>query len=372
MHCWDAIVVGAGPAGCAAAYDLAIAGRSVLLLDKSEFPRPKACAGGLTLKSLRALRYSVDPVIRRWISTVVLERSPDSATTIKRRSPVCAMTVRQEFDNFCLNRTFGAGAAFQRIGPLQSISSEGDRICILAGEAQFYARFLVGADGVHSRVRQLTASDTSWFRRGFAIEANVNVANASAVPLAFDFFAAAGGYGWVFPRDTHVNMGLYTASAAAGDLNRERLHAYIESRFGAAPVTDVIGQYLGFGAGQYPSVETAIQPSRVILAGDAGGFADALTGEGIYGAIRSGQDAAIAILAAMGEPVTLQRAFAHATASLRRDLALSDSGARWFYSNLERGYRILTKPLLRRAVIAAYAKGSGLSDLATSVKHLFA
>ena len=50
---WDVIVVGAGPAGCAAAYDLAGAGLSVLLLDKNYFPRPKACAGGLTVKAVQ-------------------------------------------------------------------------------------------------------------------------------------------------------------------------------------------------------------------------------------------------------------------------------------------------------------------------------
>ena len=53
---WDAIVVGAGPAGCAAAYDLAAAGQSVLLVDKSDFPRAKACAGGLTIKAVKALQ----------------------------------------------------------------------------------------------------------------------------------------------------------------------------------------------------------------------------------------------------------------------------------------------------------------------------
>jgi flavin-dependent dehydrogenase len=70
---WDAIVVGAGPAGCAAAYDLAALGRRVLLLDRAAFPRPKACAGGLTMKAVRALRYPIDPVVRRWVNSIDLE-----------------------------------------------------------------------------------------------------------------------------------------------------------------------------------------------------------------------------------------------------------------------------------------------------------
>src|SRR6185437_7801487 len=62
---YDILIAGAGPAGCAAAYDLARAGKRVLLLDRRSFPRPKACACGLTRKTLKALRYSVDPVIER-------------------------------------------------------------------------------------------------------------------------------------------------------------------------------------------------------------------------------------------------------------------------------------------------------------------
>jgi flavin-dependent dehydrogenase len=60
---WDVIVVGAGPAGCAAAYELATSGRSLLLLDRCDFPRRKACGGGVTMKAARVLRYSITPVV---------------------------------------------------------------------------------------------------------------------------------------------------------------------------------------------------------------------------------------------------------------------------------------------------------------------
>ncbi|HET9211537.1 MAG TPA: FAD-dependent oxidoreductase, partial [Thermoanaerobaculia bacterium] len=60
----DVLVVGAGPAGCAAAFDLARAGLDVLLLDRRSFPRVKPCGGALTVKALRALRFSVAPLVR--------------------------------------------------------------------------------------------------------------------------------------------------------------------------------------------------------------------------------------------------------------------------------------------------------------------
>src|SRR6202789_1307594 len=109
----DILIVGAGPAGCAAAYDLAQAGKHVILLDKRSFPRPKACACGLTRKTLKALRYSVDPVIERVCREIVLQQASEDAAKrqvrIHTRNPICAMAVRERFDAFCLQQTLAAG-----------------------------------------------------------------------------------------------------------------------------------------------------------------------------------------------------------------------------------------------------------------------
>src|SRR5580704_16067114 len=98
---YDILIVGAGPAGCAAAYDLARAGKRVLLLDRRAFPRPKACACGLTRKTLAALRYSVEPILERTCHEIVLQPADRSETLrIRTRKPICAMAVRERFDAF--------------------------------------------------------------------------------------------------------------------------------------------------------------------------------------------------------------------------------------------------------------------------------
>src|ERR1700712_3469208 len=84
----DVLIAGAGPAGCAAAYDLARAGKRVLLLDRRSFPRPKACACGLTRKTLKALRYPVDPVVERVCHEIVLQRAGDSTNTAEKSREV--------------------------------------------------------------------------------------------------------------------------------------------------------------------------------------------------------------------------------------------------------------------------------------------
>ena len=364
MELWDAIVVGAGPAGCAAAWDLAASGRAVLLLDRADFPRNKACAGGLTRKSLRALRYPVGPVTREVVSAIMVEKRAGEAATLVSRKPVCALTVRRELDEFCLRQTLAAGARFERIGPIHAIDAQRDRVVVRCGRRNIAARFVVGADGVHSRVRQLLHGDgPSWFRRGFALEAEVYPIAGKEHGLLFDFAPVRQGYGWIFPKRDHLNVGLYTDSPGE-KLDRARLITWIEARFGKAEVAHVMGQYLGFGAEDAPPAE-----ERVFLAGDAGGFADPLTGEGIHGAIVSGQAAAAAIEGELRGEGRARLLFADNTEALRRDLNLSAAGARWFYRNIDVGFRALTAPVFRGAIINAYANGTKIAALANAVRR---
>ena len=372
---WDAIVVGAGPAGCAAAYDLAAAGRRVLLVDRAAFPRAKACAGALTMKAVHALRYPIDPVVRRWERSIALEEAAAQTVTVGRRAPVCAMTVREELDSYCLEQTRARGAQFQQVPGIAGLEQQADRVTLrMADGGLLQARFVLGADGVHSQVRAL-ATDASWFRTGFALEANVPYATAEErFPLTFDFAPVARGYGWLFPRDTHVNVGLYVESAAGDRLDRTALERYIAQRCGAGRASSQpVGQFLGLGAAGYrPAADT-----RVLLAGDAAGFVDPLTGEGIYGAIRSGQAAAAAVHSALGGAagppgrreralplgLPLAQGFALAAAAVQADLRVAEHAAARFFQEPARGFRLMRMPLVPRAVLHAYSEGLSLGCL---------
>jgi len=374
---WDAVIVGAGPAGCAAAYDLAAAGQRVLLVDRAAFPRPKACAGGLTLKAVRALRYSVAPVVRHWARSIVLEESAASAITVGRRTPVCAMTVRGELDAFCLERTRERGAKFRRVAALLAIEQTSSEVTLrFADGTTCRAHFVLGADGVHSRVRAL-ATGGEWFTRGFALEANVPYTKpGERFPLTFDFAPVRGGYGWLFPRDTHVNVGLYIGADRSNadeenEENREKidraaLERYIAARCGIGREhSRAVGQFLGLGAARYYPVEG----TRVLLAGDAAGFVDPLTGEGIYGAIRSGQAAAMAIGKALtGMP--LAAAFLSAARALQSDLRVAEHAAARFYREPALGFRLMRLPLVPRLVLRGYGEGFPLRPLLHGVRSM--
>jgi geranylgeranyl reductase family protein len=362
---WDAIVVGAGPAGCAAAYDLASAGRSVLLLDKSDFPRPKACAGGLTVKAVKTLRYSIDPVVREVVSRVQLEGGPGLSSSLKSREAICVMTLRAEFDEYCLRRTIAAGARFQRISAVQEIVGSGEGLQLHTPEERFRARFLVGADGASGQVRRLSTQGT-WFSQGFALEVQTPKPPEN-VDLTFDFASVPGGYAWIFPKRDHLNVGVYCPSSSAG-LTRSRLLRYVKERLGAEDVDHVTGQYLGIGAGQWQPED--VQPQlreRVLLVGDAGGFVDPLTGEGIYGALHSGQAAASAILAGIGGKGTVAETFATYLSGYRQTLRFSSRAAVAFYANPDRGFRAMRLPFVRRTMVKTYTHGLNVKSLAMRI-----
>ncbi len=364
---WDAVIVGAGPAGCAAAYDLQAMGRRVLLLDRAQFPRPKACAGGLTRKAVRALRYSIVPVIRRWVDSVDLERGEGRTVRVGRSAPVCAMTVREELDGFCLDRTRERGVEFQRAGDLKSFDRNQNEISLSFEDGQtLRSRFVIGADGVNSRVRAL-ATEGLWFRKGFAVEANVpyKEGEENRFPLSFDFTPVERGYGWLFPRNDHVNVGLYV-EATGERIGRTALDTYIDARCGPGRERSrAIGQFLGLGAAGYVPEPRA----RILLAGDAAGFVDPLTGEGIYGAIRSGQAAAAAVEAGLRGQDS-GAAYLKATDALRADLRVAEHAAARFYAEPARAWPLLRWPVLPRLVLRAYADGLPLRHLLTAAQGI--
>lgn len=349
MQAWDVIVVGAGPAGCAAAYDLATSGRSVLLLDRCGFPRPKACAGGVTIKAERALRYSITPVVVATVCRIQVSKNLCHSANLNSSKPICFMTVREDLDAFCLNQTIAAGAKFRRIAQIHELRELPDSVAISTADGDLEARFLIGADGANSQVRRLT-SDATWFRAGFALEAQV-ASSHHASDMHLDFGVVRDGYGWVFPKNGHLNVGLYSESQQH-KITRSSLAEYIQKKLGTHKFDCVIGQYLGMGGRGNRHTHR-----RVLLVGDAAGLVDPLTGEGIYHAIVSGQAAAHAINSELTEGVPAVETFQTELREVQLDLGLSKRAAKRFYGNLDWGYASLTSPLVRSVALRAYLQG---------------
>ena len=399
----DILIAGAGPAGCAAAYDLAQAGKHVILLDKRSFPRHKPCACGLTRKTLKALRYSVDPVIERVCHEIVLQ-SAEAATTepdsrrarstvrVKTRNPICAMAVRERFDDFCLQQTLlaarqGGSIELRKIDRILALRELPDFIeldvATPRGPETLRAPILIGADGSNGQTRRLVEQhgEAPSHDDGFALEATVpytalpaTLPNAAAPhDLVFDFAPLPGGYGWLFPKADHINIGVGAFAPATGashaqlkQVTRALLLDYARQKLGVTTLSHITGQQLGMGGHTY------IPRGRVLLVGDAAGLVDPLTGEGIHSAVVSGQAAAAAILECdLNDHLNeVAAAYARHLAPLLKTLTFSHRAARAFYAQPERGFKAMRLPFMRSLILKTYADGLPHTALITALAKL--
>lgn len=342
---YDAIVVGSGPAGGVAAYQLAAAGARVLLLEKDKLPRYKACGGGVVRRAWEALPFSLPQnarVFERYVTQFHLTHNLRRATVLERKNPVVAMVMRSVLDEYIARRAEAAGASLRDEVNVQGLfeSREGVRCETSAGA--FLGRYLIGADGANSIVAR-AIPPFALPRCGVALEVELYLKNSRlladyAARADFDLDAVPMGYGWVFPKADHLSTGVFTLRSSLPQIKRY-YSAYLEKKSLATQATRTMtrGHLVPLGPCS-PKLNTA----RVLLAGDAAGLVDPVTGEGISYAIRSGLFAAEAVLEALGSSnPTLGSYSERIEKTLLPDIRLAAIFARLLYTLPSLSYRLL-------------------------------
>lgn len=290
MAHFDVVVVGAGPAGSTAARECAERGLSTALLDRAEFPRDKPCGGGVTARALALLSFDITPVVEQTVREVRFSWRGESQFTRRTDSPLVYLTQRARLDEFLVQKAVQAGARFFPGLRVQAIATSDEAVTVSAGGEQFTAAVLIGADGANGTVARLTGFDDGG-ARGIALEGNFSVEPAELSVwrglMAFDFGDAKGGYGWAFPKGDHVNVGVGGWRSTGPELRG--MLGTLAGRYGFDPsgAWGVRGHHLPV---RRPG--SRVSRGRVMLAGDAAGLVDPLTGEGIYAAVYSGRAAA--------------------------------------------------------------------------------
>lgn len=288
MTDFDVIVLGAGPAGAAAAAEARALGLSVALVDRAAFPRDKLCGGGVTGRAQKI----IGQVFGSFPDVPHLDchgaRFMAGARELGRLDglPAIRMVMRRSFDAGLRDIALARGAVpFTGRAVLDGTS-------LTLAEGRIAGRVLIGADGVHSAVgRALHGRAYDPAHIGFALEVELTGPPPADAVAEIDLGGPIGGYGWSFPKLDSLTLGTGGLERANPAL-RQDFDRWLQAR--DATGLKVKGHHL-------PGGERRPDPGRgaVLLAGDAAGLVDPLTGEGIAWAIHSGALAARAAAQAL-------------------------------------------------------------------------
>jgi geranylgeranyl reductase family protein len=297
---FDVVVVGAGPAGSTAAYRLSSAGARVLLVDKARFPRDKPCGGGLTLRAVRELPLPVDPVVEHVVDRMSFRFRYGTSFERGSGEPLVLMTQRRRLDHFLAEQAAAAGTDFR---DQVKATVEDERTVRVDGE-RVHAEILIGADGANGTTAR-TLGLGGGYAYGVAYEGNVPY---GPVPderyrglAAIELGTIPGGYGWVFPKGDHVNVGVGGWESAGPTLRGELRTLCKRHAIDEAAVESLRGHRLPL---RRPGALLA--RGRALLVGDAAGLVDPLSGDGMFEGFLSSRlaaEAALDVLAGRAETV---------------------------------------------------------------------
>jgi geranylgeranyl reductase family protein len=286
----DVIVVGAGPAGATLAYELARRGIGVLLLEKEKLPRYKCCAGGLTNKTVKLLDFDISEVVEDVVYKVSFTFNLGSPYLRQHSQPLIYTVMRDAFDYFLVQKAQQLGAALMDGQKVTQVQGSANWVEISTADNIFRSRLVVGADGAYSVVARELGMRRS-------IEYAVGMESEIAVPeeelakwksrVQMELGCVPGGYAWVFPKRTHLSIGVGCLASKARQLSHHHQKFMDSLSISNYTITKSSSHLI-------PTCTKGrlVWQDRALLLGDAAGFADPLTGEGIYNAILSAQLAA--------------------------------------------------------------------------------
>ncbi|HZT45659.1 MAG TPA: geranylgeranyl reductase family protein [Gaiellaceae bacterium] len=274
MHSFDVAVVGAGPSGSAAAYRLASAGTRVLLVDRATFPRDKPCGGGVTGRAARLVPFSIDPVVEHVVDRLDarLQYLPRTRFVRQARAPLAYMTQRRRLDHFLLEKAAAAGADVRDGVKVEDVRDGG----LTVDGQEVEARIVIAADGCNGRAaRALGLAEE--VDHGVALEANVPYDPRYAHAMVLEIAVVHGGYGWVFPKGDHLNVGV-----GGNESEGPRLRAHLQRLCDAhgidlATATDLRGYRLPMRR-----AGSVLARGATAAIGDAAGLVDPFSGDGMY------------------------------------------------------------------------------------------
>lgn len=293
---FDVAIVGSGPSGAIAAFELSNAGLKVALIEREKLPRYKTCGGGLVFRGRRRLPFAVDNMVEKEFHSVEISFGQLKKTfTTRRDQPIVSMIMRDDFDNCLVEKALQKGLTLYQEEKLISLEL-GETTLLKTSKRTLQAGFVIAADGALSP----TAKMAGWEETRSmcpALECEIQVPQTDFERLSkkvrFDVDVVPFGYGWCFPKKNHLSVGVGNFMKTKERLD---LKSYYRTYLKSLQIDQVLSEEAhGFIIPVTHRTDGLVR-QNIFLTGDAAGFADPVTAEGISNAILSGQLAAQAII----------------------------------------------------------------------------
>jgi geranylgeranyl reductase family protein len=289
---YDCIIVGAGPAGGAAAYHLAKRGRSVLVLEKESLPRYKPCGGGVSPQIAEWFDFDFSPVISLKIDTLRFTwkmGDPVDAKLTQAKEPIWLVR-RDEFDHFLVQKAQEQGATLQDGTEVKGISWQGDRWQVNTAQGVVEGRYVVAADGAKGMMANWLGFKDRKRRLAGALEAEAPAQISGPQAVHFEFGMVKNGYIWNFPKADGYSIGVGTFRGGEQQDFKKVLAEYA-TMFGIDMKT---AKQYGHPLCLWDGNQT-LHTQNALLVGESACVVDPMTAEGIRPSIYSGVKAAVAI-----------------------------------------------------------------------------
>lgn len=296
----DVVIIGGGPAGITAGTILQRKGYKTCIIDCRVFPREKLCAGVLTVKTIKLLhhiykRLDLENLDMKHIHKITLLHNGKAIGEYTVNNAYSVIN-RIEFDNELLQYYKNAGGLVFEGQKNYEIIYDKSTVRLSEGKEIKY-RYLIGADGINSKVRLFVQH--AWKASILCFEEFIrNESNEDTIKI--DFGGIIGGYSWRIPGQERIGVGLGEFYIRGMRRTSRKYKQYFKNQ-GIEELETIKGAFVSFG-----NFVPKPMKDNVILVGDAAGLVDAMTGEGIYFAIESGRQAALAIIEYLekGTPLT--------------------------------------------------------------------
>jgi geranylgeranyl reductase family protein len=295
MKSFDVAIIGSGPAGASAAIKLAEKGISTVIIEKETLPRYKTCGGGFAYRGRRKMPFDVSEVIEKEFFRVdAYFKKAGVHVFSERTEPVISMVMRDDFDKFLVDKAKEKGITLLENHKLKNITFA-ENIILHTSQGDVKTKFVIAADGVLSATAKLSGwEETRLLIPALEYEVEVHKEDYERLSksVRLDFDAIPMGYGWSFPKKNHLSIGLASFRKLKVDF-KQLYREYLTDTLG---IKEVINEEMhGFQIPVSPRTDGFVK-KNVFLVGDAAGFADPLTAEGISNAIFSGVMAAEALI----------------------------------------------------------------------------